>query len=66
MEPHQQRVIEEKSQLDERNAKLEAFITNSTIFVSLTSNEQALLTRQLDCAKELSNIRGERIATFAD
>lgn len=59
MEPHQQRVIEEKSQL-------EAFITNSTIFVSLPGNEQALLTRQLECAKELSNILGARIATFAD
>lgn len=66
MEPHQQRVIEEKSQLDERNAKLETFIGSSTIFVSLTDGEQTLLTRQLKVAKELSKILGERIEMFAD
>lgn len=63
--PHQERVVTEKSELDEKIAKLYTFVGSPTfkqIVPDLT--EQARLNRQLDVMHEYSNILGWRIAAF--
>lgn len=62
--PHQQRVLDEKIDLDQRLNALDAFIDRNPIFASVPSDEQARLKRQLDVMHELSSILGERIAQF--
>ncbi len=61
---HQQRVLAEKMDRDQEISRLDAFIRESPIFVSLPAEEQARLRRQLDVMHELSTILGERIANF--
>lgn len=62
--PHQQRVIDEKSQLDERLSKLTEFVTGNEMFNSLPLDERARLRRQRRVMREYSEILGERIAAF--
>lgn len=62
--PHQQRVIDEKAARDGEISRLDAFIYSSSIFATLSADEQARLRRQLDVMRELSVILGERIANF--
>ena len=62
--PHQQRVIDEKDARDGEISRLDAFIYSSSIFATLSADEQARLRRQLDVMRELSVILGERIANF--
>ena len=64
MQPHQERVIEEKKQLDEKREKLTAFIGGS-VYRTLEATEQSRLNRQLEAMSLYSNILGERIAAFA-
>lgn len=64
MAPHQQRVIDERSELDDKRNKLYAFIDGSPVFKGLPSEEQARLRRQSDVMAEYSGILGERIAAF--
>lgn len=61
--PHQQRVVDEKAELDERLAKLDAFLKTGT-FKSLRDEEQILLDRQAVAMRILSGILRERIALF--
>lgn len=63
MLPYQERVVAEKSELDERLAKLDAFGRTES-FASLPSEEQGLLNRQHSVMEEYSRILGERIAVF--
>ena len=62
--PHQQRVMDEKAARDGEISRLDAFIYSSSIFATLSADEQARLRRQLDVMRELSVILGERIANF--
>ena len=62
--PHQQRVLNEKMELDLRISALDPFIDRNPIFASLPVEEQARLKRQLDIMHELSSILGERISQF--
>ena len=71
MEDHQQRVIAEKAELDDRLRKLNVFITSLNVlvnsnrsFVRLPVDEQERLYRQQSCMREYSDILGERIAAF--
>lgn len=64
MEDFQQRVVDEKKELDEKREKLAAFFTGS-IFPTLPVEERVRLERQLDAMNEYSSILGERIAAFA-
>lgn len=62
--PHQQRVIDEANELQDRLTKLGAFIQNSPIFESLDSAEQDRLKRQMLPMSEYLGILRERISAF--
>ena len=62
--PHQQRVLDEKQELDIRITRLDEFILRNALFRQLDPEEQARLRRQLDVMRELSVILGERISAF--
>jgi hypothetical protein len=63
MQEFQKRVVEEKTQLDERLEKLKIFLKTPT-FKSLTSIERVRLTRQSEVMQEYSTILGQRIEGF--
>lgn len=63
LQPHQQRVVDEKAQLDERLGKLVAFY-DTPIYASLDKAEQGRLMRQGQAMSEYSQILGERINVF--
>lgn len=62
--PHQQRVLDEKQELDIRITRLDEFIRRNALFRQLESDEQSRMRRQLDVMRELSVILGERVAKF--
>lgn len=64
LQPHQQRVVDEKTELDDKLLKLKAFIDGNKIFVSLPDEEKERLVRQHRCMTEYSDILGERIIAF--
>ncbi len=45
MQPHEQRVVDERNELGEKLIKLRAFL-GGDLFSSLSINDQVLLTRQ--------------------
>jgi hypothetical protein len=66
MQPHQQRVIDEKKELDDKLERLLAFIGegNGPIFSTLVAEEQQRLTTQARIMKEYSDILADRINAF--
>lgn len=66
MKPHQQRVVDEKTELDKKAVALSDFIGNSPIFETLDPAEQELLREQNDVMWLYSSILGARIAAFKD
>lgn len=64
MQPHQQRVIDEKAELDKKANALSEFIGNSPIFETLDPAEQERLKEQNDIMWQYSEILGARIAAF--
>jgi hypothetical protein len=64
MQPHQQRVVDEKKELDDKLDKLKAFIETSPVFKSLHADERGRLGRQFDVMAEYSSILSQRIAAF--
>lgn len=64
LKPHQQRVIDEKSELDERLRKLNEFIDSSPVFDTLDQAEQDRLNEQAFHMENYSKVLGERIAAF--
>jgi hypothetical protein len=63
LEPHQQRVIAEKEQLDEKIAALGMFLAGE-LFPTLDVAEQIRLTMQFGIMQDYSGVLGERIAAF--
>ena len=63
MEPHQQRVVDEKLQLDEKLEKLNNFFMNP-IFKTLNVEEQDRLIVQSHYMAQYSRILKERIDCF--
>lgn len=63
MQPHQQRVVDEKCELDARLAKLIPFF-DTPIFAALDEGEKSRLERQEEAMKAYSAILTERIAAF--
>lgn len=65
MQPHQQRVVDEKTELDKKATALSQFIGNSDIFPTLDAAEQARLREQNEVMWQYSEILGARIGAFA-
>jgi len=63
MQPHEQRVIDEKAELDARLDRLRHFMTTG-VFRSLDNLERDLMWRQAAYMSAYSQTLGERIATF--
>ena len=63
MPPHQQRVLDEKKELDEKSSKLNTFF-NTAIFGRLSGEEQDRLHRQYELMVQYSAMLDERIAAF--
>lgn len=63
-QPHQQRVVDEKTELDTKATALSKFIGESTIFPALDAAEQERLKEQCELMWEYSEILGARIAAF--
>ena len=64
MPPHQQRVINEKRELDDRAMKLSDFIGLNATFATLDAAEQERMKEQCKIMWEYSEILGKRIAAF--
>ena len=63
MKPFQERVVQEKADLDERLAKLNAF-GQSDAFSTLPPEEQERLKKQSRLMDQYSVVLSERIAAF--
>ncbi len=63
--PHQERVVAEKSELDEKLVKLTVFI-DGDLFESLPNDEHLRLIRQMKIMAEYSLVLGERIGAFTN
>lgn len=63
MQPHQERVVAEKKDLDDKRIKLGAFI-DGKIYPVLPEAERNRLTQQAIAMTTYSTILGERIAAF--
>lgn len=63
MAPHQERVVKEKAELDEKLEKLNEF-GRGELFATLPSAEQERLIRQSKIMDQYSVVLGERIAAF--
>lgn len=63
MKPHQERVVVEKNELDDKREKLGAFI-EGTLYQGLPEAERNRLAHQAIAMATYSTILGERIAAF--
>ncbi|MDN6228453.1 MAG: hypothetical protein L0J12_04410 [Enterobacterales bacterium] len=64
MEPHQQRVVDEANELEDKLTKLSAFIESSPVFAGLDSMQQDLLKAQAGAMSAYLQILKLRIASF--
>lgn len=64
MEPYQQRVLDEKAELETRAKALSTFIGTSKIFAGLPETEQKLLREQCEVMWQYFEILEKRIALF--
>ena len=64
MPSHQQRVVDERTELKDKHAKLSVFILDNPVFVTLPEAEQARLQKQEDLQGHLLAVLDERIAGF--
>jgi len=64
MMPHQERVVTEKKELDEKIGKLNEFILSNPVFARLPEDERKRLSDQHFHMKNYSDILGARIAAF--
>ena len=65
LSPNQQRVVDEKAELDKKAHALSHFIGHSQIFETLDPAEQERLKEQNDVMWQYSEILGARIAAFS-
>lgn len=63
MQPHQERVVTERDELQEKLTKLAAFFP-SKIFAGLDESERLRLTKQLGLMEGYRDVLNERIAAF--
>ena len=63
LQPHQQRVVEERTELEDKFGKLQAFITGAK-FASAPDAEQGRLVLQHHIMTALALVLEQRIAAF--
>lgn len=63
LQPHEQRVVDEQRELDEKRAKLAIFL-GGPIFAGLPPEDKALLLTQEIAMRQYSDTLGKRIARF--
>jgi hypothetical protein len=63
MQPHQERVVKEKGDLDFKIQKLSEFNTGD-VYLTLDEAEQYRLSRQLTYMCQYSEVLGDRIDAF--
>lgn len=64
VEPHQQRVIDEKNELDNKATMLSDFIGNNPLFGNLDAGEQERMKEQNDIMWQYSEVLANRISHF--
>jgi hypothetical protein len=64
LQPHQQRVVDEKTELDAKATALSKFIGENPIFDTIDAAEQERLREQCEVMWQYSEILGARIAAF--
>ena len=64
MEAHQQRVVQERDDLQEKLTYLQIFICQSHAFDDLGDDEKSRLRNQAEIMDEYSDILSARIAAF--
>jgi hypothetical protein len=64
MEPHQQRVIDERRDLDDKLSKLNAFMSENAIFDGLPEEDRRLMRLQGHAMAQYSGILAARIERF--
>lgn len=64
MAPHQERVVQEKKELDEKATKLSNFIGANAMFATIDAAEQERMKEQCEIMWQYSEILGKRIAAF--
>jgi hypothetical protein len=64
LQPHQQRVVDEKNELETRAHKLSQFIGHSPLFATLDPEEQERLKVQNDIMWQYFEVLSQRIAAF--
>ena len=62
--PHQQRVVDEKNELEDKFSKLGAFVLDNPIYMSLEDDDKQDLTEQYDVMEKYLIILEKRIAKF--
>ena len=63
MQPHQQRVVEERAELEDKLGKLQTFILSER-FVSVPDDEQGRMVLQHHIMNALALVLEQRIAAF--
>lgn len=64
MKPHEERVVQEKKDLDEKLTKLQTFV-DGPVFSQIAPQDRDLLLRQRSHMRKYSEVLGLRIARFA-
>lgn len=64
MKPHEQRVVDEKAELDAKITALFAFINTNPLFKQLNDIDRSLLLNQRGAMHSYSEILARRIARF--
>jgi hypothetical protein len=64
MQAHEERVIQEKADLDFKIEKLNVFISSSTTYQFMLQEDKRLLAEQQNAMKSYSHILGRRIERF--
>lgn len=62
--PHQQRVVDEQTELEIKLKALRNFISNGSLYQTLPLVERTLLKTQMDLMSAYSNTLSMRIANF--
>ena len=63
LRPHQQRVVNEKNELDFKREALDEFM-GGELFCTLSEDEQIRMIKQSNAMMEYSEILGERVKAF--